>query len=282
MKSRSFKLVKEFPLSPKLGTVVTFETETEFFDRLYNSLEDKDTYQLKDCVNHPEFWEEVVPKFKVGDIIVDNTVIKRIGKIDFIKKDFVRPYAKCKGFLSPFVLDNCKKADNDQIITYHEDLGWKKGVKFKILNNKDFSHIYTVLKLDVQNNVYVEFESNGQIRRFIINKCELLPEYEITKNKDMKVINVKDVEKEEKNGYYSLNHFEDTFNLSQIEKYLLNNNWEFREEDYGLEFYIKLALENELVYWDNELSVKSPFEEEIIIMLNPTINQIENLIKILK
>lgn len=56
--SRSFKLIKEFPLSPKAGTVVTFKEDKDFNDGIYN-VGAMPNLILEDCTGYPEFWREV-------------------------------------------------------------------------------------------------------------------------------------------------------------------------------------------------------------------------------
>lgn len=56
LKSRRFKLIKEFPLSPSLGTIVEFKTEGDFNDGIYDF--GAICLILTDCTNYPEFWEE--------------------------------------------------------------------------------------------------------------------------------------------------------------------------------------------------------------------------------
>lgn len=55
---RTFKLIKEIPLSPSIGHIVTFETESDFNDGLYN-VGAISCLLIDDCEDWPEFWEEV-------------------------------------------------------------------------------------------------------------------------------------------------------------------------------------------------------------------------------
>lgn len=55
--SRRFKLIKEFPLSPSLGTIVEFKTEQDFNDGIH-AVGAIPSLMLGDCTNYPEFWEE--------------------------------------------------------------------------------------------------------------------------------------------------------------------------------------------------------------------------------
>lgn len=55
---RKFKLIKEFPLSPELGHMVTFETEEDYEYGL-NNVGAISCLMIYDCEDWPEFWEEV-------------------------------------------------------------------------------------------------------------------------------------------------------------------------------------------------------------------------------
>lgn len=72
LKSRRFKLIKEFPLSPSLGTIVEFKTEGDFNDGIYDF--GAICLILTDCTNYPEFWEEII---EIGYTKIDDLVGKR-------------------------------------------------------------------------------------------------------------------------------------------------------------------------------------------------------------
>lgn len=55
---KKFKLIKEFPLSPELGHIVTFENDEDFTYGL-NNVGDIPLLILYDCTDWPEFWEKV-------------------------------------------------------------------------------------------------------------------------------------------------------------------------------------------------------------------------------
>ena len=58
---RKFKLIKAFPLSPSLGYEVLFETEKDFNDGI-NDIGAISTLYISDCIDYPEFWEEINEK----------------------------------------------------------------------------------------------------------------------------------------------------------------------------------------------------------------------------
>ena len=58
IKPRRFILIKEFPLSPSLGTIVEFKTEQDFNDGIH-AVGAISTLILSDCINYPEFWKEL-------------------------------------------------------------------------------------------------------------------------------------------------------------------------------------------------------------------------------
>lgn len=57
---RKFKLIKLFPLSPSLGTIVEFKTEKDFNDGIYDVGAIPNLLLKEDCINFPEFWEEII------------------------------------------------------------------------------------------------------------------------------------------------------------------------------------------------------------------------------
>lgn len=58
--ARKFKLIKTYPFSPSLGKILEFRTEKDFNDGVENIGEGSSTYYLTDCVDFPEFWEEII------------------------------------------------------------------------------------------------------------------------------------------------------------------------------------------------------------------------------
>lgn len=58
---RKYKLIKEFPLSPKLGNIVDFNTQEPIGDNIrISNFGDIENLLLDDCKNWPEFWAEYV------------------------------------------------------------------------------------------------------------------------------------------------------------------------------------------------------------------------------
>lgn len=55
---QKFKLIREFPLSPAIGDIVTFESE-EDYEYGINNVGDIPCLMIYDCEYWPEFWEEV-------------------------------------------------------------------------------------------------------------------------------------------------------------------------------------------------------------------------------
>ena len=54
-----YKLIKEYPGSIKLGTIVYLETEDNYMTNMENDFK---LFPKKIVENYPEFWEEVVEK----------------------------------------------------------------------------------------------------------------------------------------------------------------------------------------------------------------------------
>lgn len=115
------------------------------------------------------------PKFKVGDYFVyDN----EIYKIDNIK-------------ISSFISDNknydkalCRKATNDEIISYYEKLGWVKGAKFK---EKGQAYIRTIELVEYDTCTNIVWIVGGQYPNKI-EECELIKEPNYPKSwKDLKM-----------------------------------------------------------------------------------------------
>lgn len=66
MKSRYFILKKEFPLSPNKGYIAKFLTDKDMNDGIYN-VGALPNLMLSDCVNYPEFWEEITDNLVLID-----------------------------------------------------------------------------------------------------------------------------------------------------------------------------------------------------------------------
>ncbi len=58
MKTRKFKLIKAFPLSPSLNTIVEFKSEKDLNDGIYE-VGAITCLMLTDCTSYPEFWRDV-------------------------------------------------------------------------------------------------------------------------------------------------------------------------------------------------------------------------------
>lgn len=101
---RTFKLIKEFPLSPSLGTIVEFKTEKDFNGGIYDF--GAICLILTDCTNYPEFWEEINDKkiWGYSDNLIGNIVVCKTGvftleqefEVDGYSLDFI--YLKSKFF----------------------------------------------------------------------------------------------------------------------------------------------------------------------------------------
>jgi len=68
---KQYKLIKTFPGSPELGTIVENKNGSIYFPQTKETLSSTElNYFDKIITNHPEFWEEVVEKevvFKTED-----------------------------------------------------------------------------------------------------------------------------------------------------------------------------------------------------------------------
>jgi hypothetical protein len=60
---RQFKIIKEYPGSPRFGTIVTGQQTSIYFRyRITDDPVSKPGYSRDDIENNPEFWEEVIEK----------------------------------------------------------------------------------------------------------------------------------------------------------------------------------------------------------------------------
>lgn len=55
---KKFELIKEFPLSPRMGAQVVFRTEQDFNDGIPDVGAIPKLF-IQDCTNYPEFWKEI-------------------------------------------------------------------------------------------------------------------------------------------------------------------------------------------------------------------------------
>lgn len=62
--SDKFKLIKEFPLSPQLGTIVEFKTEKDYDDGIHD-IGAIPTLFIEDCRDYPEFWNRVDDEYTI-------------------------------------------------------------------------------------------------------------------------------------------------------------------------------------------------------------------------
>jgi len=74
MKSpRNFKLIREYPSSPKIGTIVTEDKLGQFVDK------DINIFNKEDILNFPFFWEEIIEYCEYSyDISPNPTGVTRI------------------------------------------------------------------------------------------------------------------------------------------------------------------------------------------------------------
>ena len=79
---RKFRLIKLYPLSPSLGTIVEFKTEQDFNDGVENVGDGSSTYYLVDCVGFPEYWEEIIEEKY-------NEYVDLVGKKCYFENDLL-------------------------------------------------------------------------------------------------------------------------------------------------------------------------------------------------
>jgi len=77
-----FKLIKEYPGSPKLGFVVDFGTT---YDSINSSMA-RVTILLKNCKDSPEFWEEIEKEKQYQILIVIPAPNNKVGKETVLKE----------------------------------------------------------------------------------------------------------------------------------------------------------------------------------------------------
>ena len=57
---KKFKLIKAYPLSPPIGTIVIFEGNRKY--TVHINIKDK--LFIGDCINYPDFWEDITQDIK--------------------------------------------------------------------------------------------------------------------------------------------------------------------------------------------------------------------------
>lgn len=145
------------------------------------------------------------PKFKVGDYFVyDN----EIYKIDNIK-------------ISSFISDNknydkalCRKATNDEIISYYEKQGWIKGAKFK---EKGQAYIRTIELVEYDTCTNIVWIVGGQYPNKI-EECELIKEPNYPKSWE----DLKEIEGHYLSQYSGNLHFSHSTSLGTYKKVVFN------------------------------------------------------------
>lgn len=164
-----YKLIKKFPNSPKLGTIIKkmasngkYTDDNGFY--IYENV-------LKDYF---EFWEEV-GDFKVGDIVVirGNFIDKVKEVYNCQEEGDMLILEKGRNGFCKFNQKDCGEASDDEIISYYENQGWVKGAKFK---HKIGNEVYTIDKISFSWSVLLVYsqEENDFVQD--IEKCELIKE----------------------------------------------------------------------------------------------------------
>lgn len=125
----------------------------------------KDTWKFFSTKQAAEKYLE--PKLKINDYIVYDNEVHQIDNIkisSFISNE--KSYDKAL----------CRKANNSEIISYYEKLGWVKGAEFQILkNNIVIWDSQTIQRLvSEEGNVYIYVDWN--VNRILLDNCKLIKE----------------------------------------------------------------------------------------------------------
>jgi hypothetical protein len=133
-----YKLIKEYPGSPNLGEIVEYPASDAF-----------------NCIKFPEYWEKVIPEFKVGDIVVveysgthysthpDRRVIDGIGyneRESLTNNSILRVLAVNQKF------HNC---DNVLVLTDNDQSYW---FGYDSVQDKSNFRLATASEIDLFNN----------------------------------------------------------------------------------------------------------------------------------
>lgn len=179
-----YKLIKEYPTSPELGTILSWDSNNDTCESKGNDY----WIQLMYVIDYPEYWEQI-EDFKVGeyitiidsefenkDLVTHKIISDEIWKFGFLHFDCVNN--KNEIIQISFSEYYIRLATNEEIIKYYEEQGWVKGTKFRCGGDED-----TVSELQYHNgNVHVKFKEANEWKE--IYYCKLIKEPDYPKSWD--------------------------------------------------------------------------------------------------
>lgn len=136
---KKYKLIKEYPGSPKLGTIISQLGTSQFYEDKHNSAIMKKCFDYKIFSKYPEFWEEIVEKdYEILSLVGINNPIIIVDVFETVKshyktkENFVNEYLK-----GDWKIHSVKRLSDGEIFTVGDKNSQGKIDAFHIFDNDE-------------------------------------------------------------------------------------------------------------------------------------------------
>jgi hypothetical protein len=155
-----YKLIKTYPNSPELGTVVSKGTvgfDDKYPDQ-YGSLDNTMFFTVKEIENYPEFWEKV-KDYEILELSFKRSERPEIRSVIRYSEEYLEALIKCEN-----TIHSIKRLSDNVVFTV--------GDKVK-QSNVQHNNTFTITRFEFDvNNKHLLVVSNGGIKLHKIEHCK--------------------------------------------------------------------------------------------------------------
>ena len=165
---KTYRLIKTYPGSPKLGTIVYLETEDNYMTNMENDFK---LFPKKIVENYTEFWEEVVEKDY--EILSIKCKVKNFGSYILNKihnGKFANEYKQIEFNSEFYDIHSVKRLSDGEIFTIGDKTNggsikeiWLLGLVVSNIKQPDFIHI--VYNHDLKDSIYPDFNDVQKLKQ---------------------------------------------------------------------------------------------------------------------
>jgi hypothetical protein len=249
---KSYKLIKEYPESPKLGAVYTEQKNSRFYINGINTL------YCSYFENQSDFWEEVIEKdYEILSFIrIEGQILNKTGDNTFTKTGFSNLSENYLLRHPDWRIHSIKRLSDDEIFTIGDIV--QDSLTDELTN---FKH-QEIVFFNPGNKIICNALSGTTMPLSTIRKVKQLlftteDGVDIFEGDIYYVVAKKDIYKSTINSEYEIKAFDLEENNKSFKQYNWNNFWSFsnreRAEEYVLMYKACLSVDDILNVW-SELS----------------------------
>lgn len=95
---KKYKLIKEYPGSPILNTIIEYIEESDDIDEPFNGWIDNNDNEYESPENYPEFWQEIIEKdYEILMLSLQGSERHRLTNVINNSNDYIEALLNCHG-----------------------------------------------------------------------------------------------------------------------------------------------------------------------------------------